>query len=127
MKCNIKTKQITAGIILFVYLITLFPAEKVQAEDTWPKGPLIETPNAIVMEVNTGTVLYEKNSHEKHYPASITKVLTTLLAVENCSMDETVTFSEDAVFDNEGDTSHISRDVGEEMTMEQCLYAVMMA
>lgn len=127
MKCNIKTKQITAAVILLVYLITLLPAEKVQAEDTWPKGPLIETPNAIVMEVNTGTVLYEKNSHEKHYPASITKVLTTLLAVENCSMDETVTFSEDAVFDNEGDTSHISRDVGEEMTMEQCLYAVMLA
>lgn len=50
------------------------------------------------MEVNTGTVLYEKKSHEKHYPASITKIMTVLLAIENCDMDEVVTFSADAVF-----------------------------
>lgn len=99
----------------------------VMAESYWPDGPAIETPNAIVMEVNTGTVLYEKNSHEQHYPASITKILTTWLAVENSQLDEVVTFSEDAVYKNEGDTSHIWRDVGEQMTMEQCLYAVMLA
>ena len=45
-------------------------------DDTyWPEGPQINAPCAVVMEVNTGTVLYEKNSHEKHYPASITKIL----------------------------------------------------
>ena len=49
------------------------------------------------MEVNTGTVLYEKNSHEKHYPASITKILTTYLTILNCKMDEKVTFSKEAV------------------------------
>jgi D-alanyl-D-alanine carboxypeptidase len=98
-----------------------------RADDFWPDGPSIETPSAIVMEVNTGTILYEKNSQEKHYPASITKILTTLLALENSSMDEIVTFSQNAVYLNEGDTSHIYRDVGEEMTMEQCLYAVMLA
>jgi D-alanyl-D-alanine carboxypeptidase len=98
-----------------------------RADDFWPDGPDIDTPSAIVMEVNTGTILYEKNSQEKHYPASITKILTTLLALENCSLDEVVTFSRDAVYLNEGDTSNIYRDVGEEMTMEQCLYAVMLA
>ena len=47
-------------------------------DDTyWPEGPQINSPCAVVMEVNTGTVLYEKNSHEKHYPASITKILDT--------------------------------------------------
>lgn len=97
------------------------------SEAVWPSGPSIDSESAIVMEVNTGTVLYEKNADEIHYPASITKIMTTLLAIENCSLDETVTFSATAVYENEGDSSHISRDLGEEMTLEQCLYAVMLA
>lgn len=99
----------------------------VAAEDYWPQEPYIDSPSAMVIEVNTGTVLYEKNSHEQNYPASITKVMTTLLAIENCSMDETVVFSYDAVYGgNEGDTSHIARNMDEELTVEQCLYAVML-
>jgi D-alanyl-D-alanine carboxypeptidase len=95
-------------------------------EVEWPTGPEVQAPAAIVMEASTGTVLYEKDADSLHYPASITKIMTTLLAIENCSMDEIVTFSEDAVYKNEGNTSHIWREVGEEMTMEQCLYAVML-
>lgn len=49
-----------------------------------------------------------------------------MLALEYCELDEVVTFSADAVFKNEGNTSHIARDLGEQMTMEQCLYAVML-
>jgi D-alanyl-D-alanine carboxypeptidase len=101
--------------------------QSVKAEDYWPQMPEIASPSAIVMEVNTGTVLYEKNSHDQHYPASITKIMTTMLAIENCSLDETVVFSYDAVFGgNEGDTSHIARDYQEELTVEQCLYAIML-
>ena len=107
-------------------LILTIPTE-VQAKVYWPEGPKIQTPSAIVMEVNTGTVLYEKNADEVNYPASITKILTTLLTLENSELDETVTFSADAVYKNEGDTSHIARDLGEEMSMEECLYAVMLA
>lgn len=91
----------------------------------WPQGPEVQSSAAIVMELSTGLILYEKNIHDVHYPASITKILTTLLAVENSTMDEVVTFSKDSVFNTEG--SGIARDVGEEMTMEQCLYAVMLA
>ena len=58
----------------------------------WPQEPDIPTPNAIVMEMNTGAVLYEKNADEVHYPASITKVMTALVALDNCKIDETVTF-----------------------------------
>lgn len=98
--------------------------KEVHGAEYWPEAPEIESPNAVVMEVSTGTVLYEKNAHEQHYPASITKIMTTLLALENSSLDETVTFSEEAVYSTEG--SGIARDVGEEMTMEQTLYAVML-
>lgn len=98
----------------------------VKADDTqyWPEGPQILSPSVIVMEANTGTILYDKNSNERNYPASITKILTTLLAIENSNMSDVVTFSNDAVHKTEG--SSIARDVDEQMTMEQCLYAVML-
>lgn len=102
------------------------PANAAEGEVSWPAGPQISSPCAIVMEANTGAVLYEKNADEIHYPASITKIMTTLLAIENSSLDETVTFSADAVYKNEGNSSHIARDLDEQMTMEQCLYAVML-
>lgn len=118
------TKPLAAALCIFC-TFSIKP-DTAKAEQYWPEGPQIDSPNVIVMEVNTGTILYEKNSHEQHYPASITKIMTTLLALENCTMDEIVTFSADAVFKNEGDTSHIARDLNEELTMEQCLYAVML-
>ncbi|MCI8482711.1 MAG: D-alanyl-D-alanine carboxypeptidase [Lachnospiraceae bacterium] len=84
----------------------------------------METETAIVMEASTGTILYEKNIHMERYPASITKIMTALLAVENSSLEEEVVFSKDAVFKTEG--SGIARDVGEVMTMEECLYGMML-
>ena len=99
---------------------------KVQAEGYWPTGPEVQAEAAVVMEASTGTVLYEKNAHEQLYPASSTKIMTTLLAIENCKLDEQVTFSYDSVHNIERDSTHISRDVGEIMTMEQCLYGVML-
>lgn len=79
---------------------------------------------AVLMDAATGEVLYEKNSHEHLYPASITKLMTTLLAVENAEMDEVLTFSHDAVFSIEPGSSHIAIDEGEQITMEQALYAI---
>lgn len=98
----------------------------VYAEEAWPDMPRVEAPSICVLEVSTGTILYERNMDEVNYPASITKIMTALLALENCSLDEIVTFSEEAVYGNEGDTSHIWRDIGERMTMEECLYGMML-
>lgn len=91
----------------------------------WPAGPAVGAESAILIEAETGTVLYAKNIHQKEYPASTTKILTTLMASELCSMDEIVTFSYDAVFDTPRDSSHIAMDVGQELTMEQCLNAIL--
>ncbi|MGN0351483.1 MAG: D-alanyl-D-alanine carboxypeptidase family protein [Roseburia sp.] len=123
---QLKRGKKAVAMLLGVLCMLQVAPQKIEAADYWPEGPSIETPSAIVMEVSTGTVLYEKNAEEQLYPASITKILTTLVAIENSSMDEIVTFSEEAVYLNEGDTSHIWRDVGEQMTMEQCLYAIML-
>ena len=91
----------------------------------WPTGPVVGAEAAILMEVETGAILYEKNIHMREYPASTTKILTSLIVTEQCSMDEIVTFSYDAVFDTPRDSSHIAMDVGQELTMEQCLNAIL--
>lgn len=91
----------------------------------WPTGPVVGAESAILMEIETGTILYAKNIHLKQYPASTTKLLTTLIATEQCALDEMVTFSHDAVFDTPRDSSHIAMDVGQAITMEQCLNAIL--
>lgn len=119
--------------VLLCTVAVLSATMQVQAKKSknyWPKlSEKIEAGAAILMDVDTGTVLYKKNVNKKYYPASITKILTTLIAVENSRMDEVVTFSRDAIYKTiyEVDrSSSIWRDIGEKMTMEQCLYAVML-
>ena len=89
--------------------------------------PIINSEAGIVIEAETGSILYGKNIHDVYYPASITKILTTLIALENSSMNEIVTFSHDAIFNVELASSRIGIDVGEELTMEQALYGIMLA
>lgn len=93
--------------------------------ENWPTGPIVNAESAILIEANTGTILYEKNIHEKQYPASTTKILTTLIAHETCTMDELVSFSQDAVFDIDRGSNHIAIDPGEKLTMEDCLKAIL--
>ncbi len=112
-------------ILLVSILIPTVPVHAKKSKNYWPRlSEEITAGAAILMDVDTGTILYKKNINTPYYPASITKILTTLIAVENSRMDEKVTFSRDAVYKTEG--SGIWRDVGEVMTMEQCLYAVML-
>lgn len=91
----------------------------------WPTGPAVGAESAILMDAETGTILYAKNIHQKEYPASTTKILTTLLVTELCEMDEMVPFSHDAVFDNPPGSSGIAMDVGQVLTVEQCLNAIL--
>ncbi len=99
----------------------------IQSNDTagWPEGPEIPAEAAILMEAGTGTILYAKNIHEELYPASTTKIMTCLLAVENASLDDKITFSNEAVFSVPHDGSSIGMDVGESLTLEQSLYGIM--
>lgn len=82
--------------------------------------------SAIVVDVKTGYTLYEKNIYDKHYPASITKIMTALLTLEHAALDEVVTFSHGAVFSVEAGSSVAYVDEGEQLTVEQCLYGLML-
>ncbi|MDD6057719.1 MAG: D-alanyl-D-alanine carboxypeptidase [Clostridiales bacterium] len=114
----------TCLLLSLTCIIQLCPIE-LKAAEYWPEEPAILSEAAILMEASSGAILYEKNSHDAHYPASITKILTTLVALENSDLNEIVTFSDRAIDETMG--SSIARDYGEQMTMEQCLYAVMLA
>ena len=102
------------------------PVETNETEN-WPDGPEVQAQAAILMDADSGAILYEKNIHEQLYPASTTKILTCLIATERCELNEIVTFSHDAVFDTPRNSSHIAIDEGEELTVEQCLNAILIA
>lgn len=93
----------------------------------WPNGPAIGAQSAVVMDVETGTILYSKNPHDELFPASTTKLLTGLLVIENSTMDEMVTFSQDAVWNIDRGSTHLSIDVGEQLSIEDCLYGLLLA
>ncbi|MBE5915785.1 MAG: D-alanyl-D-alanine carboxypeptidase [Pseudobutyrivibrio ruminis] len=120
-------KKYIIKLITIILLINIICSPlNVKAADYWPSGIDVVAESAIVMEQETGTILYSKNMDDQHYPASITKIMTALLVLENCDLDETVTFSAEAVYGTELGSSSIARDVGEEMTVEQTLYGMML-
>lgn len=93
----------------------------------WPEFPYdLKATTAIVMDVDTGEVLYGKEIHSKRYPASITKILTALIVIENCSLSEEVTFTKEAVTNLESGAVTINTVAGDVMTVKDCLYALLL-
>lgn len=101
-------------------------AGNINSTKAWPDDPNIYAEAGIVMEASTGLILYEKNIDKTYYPASITKILSALLIIENSTPGEIVTFSHDAVFKVDLDSSRIGIDVGEQLTIQQCLYGMLL-
>lgn len=94
--------------------------------DDLGNGPDLYAESALLMDVASGAVLYEKEADTKRYPASITKVMTALLAIENCNMSDIVTFSNAAVNGIEAGSSTAGINVGAQLTVEDSLYALML-
>lgn len=81
---------------------------------------------AILMDAATGEILYEKNAEQKMYPASITKLMTILLALEYGALTDEITFSHDAIYSIEPGSAHIAIQEGETLTLEQVLRAIIL-
>lgn len=93
----------------------------------WPQGPQVYGNSAIVMDMDSGAVLYEKKADDRHYPASITKILTALVALENSQPEDEVYFSDDSVsFLEYGDAS-IGMRPGEILTRKDAMYGMLLA
>lgn len=93
----------------------------------WPQGPDITSTAAVVMETSTNTILYGKNVDHPLYPAAAVKIMTILLALENSSMEDQVTITATGVSGATDGGANISAQLDEVFTMEQCLYAIMLA
>lgn len=102
------------------------PAAEPASLSEWPVGPALEAEAGLLMDAKTGTVLFEKNGDEQLYPASITKLMTALLVLENVPMSDVVTFSYEAATSIEYDSSNIAVTDGEQLTVEQCMYALLL-
>ena len=93
----------------------------------WPEGPKVYGNSAIVMDMNSGAILYGKKIDEKHYPASITKLLTVLIALENSDPDDEVLFSQDSIDILRSDYASIGMRPNEIISMKDALYAILLA
>lgn len=118
-------KRILSLLLTVILTLSLFPAAAYAAPD-WPADVAIEADGGIVMDADSGAVLFGKNLHETYYPASITKVLTALIVLEHCSLDEEITFSYDAVYNVESGSSNAGIDEGDVLTVRDCLYALLL-
>lgn len=85
----------------------------------------ITAKNLLLGETNSERILYERCADEKIYPASLTKLMTAILVVENCELDEIVTVSENAVFSVPSGYVNANLQVGEELTVEDLLYVML--
>lgn len=82
---------------------------------------------SMLIELNTDTVLLEQNADEKIYPASLTKIMTCLLAIENGNLSDQITVSATALqgLDEAGSTAGLVE--GETLTLEEILYCMMLS
>ena len=101
--------------------------ETTEYPDDPTRFPDLVSQQAIVMDAKTGSILYQKNAFNKAYPASTTKMMTILMALESgIDMNKVMTMSHEAVYGIEPGSSSISLQEGEQITFEQGLYALML-
>lgn len=102
------------------------PASQENTERLNIAQPVVSSEGAVLMDGASGKVLFSKNGDTRYYPASITKLMTALLVAENCSLDDTVTFSASATTNLESGAVSIGMVEGDTMTVRQCLYALLL-
>ncbi|MBR1802697.1 MAG: D-alanyl-D-alanine carboxypeptidase [Clostridia bacterium] len=107
--------------LLILMLLTIFITPSFATDTNTSVELATNCPSCILMETSTGKILYEKNAYEVRYPASTTKMMTAILAIEHCQLTDTATVSHDAIFTVPTGYSHASLREGEILTIEQLL------
>ena len=129
--CKKATVWLLAGVIS-LSAVTVQAAEvdngasypiTTNAIEGWPQGPDTYSETAVLMDADTGAVLYDKGMDDYRYPASITKIMTILVSMEHSSPKDVVTFTETGIRDVNWDSTNIGAQLGETMTMRDCWYA----
>ena len=117
--------SITIFFVLFFLPIQRILAAQIDTTDYNPDNISTNSPSVLLMEANTGKILYSKDAFSRRYPASTTKLMTAILTLENCGLNDIVTISHNAIFSIPVGYSHASLQEGEELTVEQLLNVLM--
>ena len=118
-------KKITSFFICAAMVAAANPLTAYARPD-WPSDTGIMADAGIVMDADSGTVLFGQNIHVPLPPASITKLLTALVVAEHCELDEIVTFSHDAVYNlEEGAGNKLALEEGDQISVEDCLHMML--
>lgn len=112
-------------VIIFILLSLFFNnyvfATTTQNTDININDVNTTSPSCILMDAKSGKILYAKNAYNKMYPASTTKIMTAILALENCNLDDIATVSHYSIYSIPVGYSHANLQEGEELTIEQLL------
>lgn len=126
MKKNTFRQFINIVLSLTLLFNTPIYSAELDTSNSSSGAPTVEAESAILMDAKTGEILFEKNSTLRQYPASITKLMTALLAIENLKPSDIITFSEEAIYGIEPNSSHIGMRVGEQITVDQALHGLLL-
>lgn len=121
-----KVRTLFSVILCISVIVSLYSTVSYADSPSWPENVSIQAEGGIVMDADTGTILYGKNIHTTYYPASITKILTALIVVEQCDLNEMVTFSHNAVYNVEAGSTSAGLDEGDVISVRDCLYALLL-
>ena len=124
-----KATRFFSVFFLMALVVNLLAFPVSAAETSLPADPDIQAKAALLVDANTGNIVYAKNEHQELYPASLTKIMTALLVLEavdsgKLSLDQQLTAS-DSITQLDADGSSAGIKVGEVMTVEQLLYCML--
>ena len=114
-----KTKKLF--VILFLTFLILYPFNYVLSAETQTNLPYATAEGIFLLDNRTNKVIYSKSENKKMYPASTTKILTAIIVLENCNLNDVVTASYNAVMSIPDGYSNANIQIGEELTIEQLL------
>lgn len=114
---------------MVVIALSLFSNLKMEQVFAEVNGPEVNGQAYCVMDADTGEVIISKNMDARMYPASITKIMTALIAFEQCkNLDDEITFSETALdISSISSTLHPAAKVGETMSFMDVMYGLMLS
>ena len=123
---NKKYPKILLFFLVFFTFVISFNFCLAKGTNETASPPTLYCNNNLVMDAETGNILFEKNGYSKIYPASTTKVLTSILVLENLKLDEKVVASKKAINSIPIGSSVMGIKAEEIFSVENLLYGLML-
>ena len=122
-----KTRKIICTLLISLLVVVFLPIFNVYAEPNEETTAELNlySEAALLIDSKTDKVLYSKNSDERKYPASTTKIITAILTIENCNLDDIVTVDYDSIMQVPSGYTVAALQVGEQLTVKQLLQVML--